>query len=84
MDLTTIIGFIAATLTTAAFVPQAIKTYREKSAKDISLPMYLIFEMGIICWLIYGIALSDLPIILANCVTLIFSTMILVLKIRHG
>ena len=84
MDTGTIIGTIAACLTTAAFIPQAIKTLKEKSTKDISLLMYSLFVIGIICWLIYGIYLLEWPIIIANGVTLIFATIILIMKLKYG
>jgi len=76
------IGFFAAFCTTIAFLPQAIKVYKSKSTKDISLYMFLIFTIGVLSWLMYGIVISDLPIILANSVTLILSLFILVYKIK--
>lgn len=81
--LTTIIGLLAGALTTIAFLPQAIKTWKTKSAKDISLGMYLIFCTGVILWLIYGILISDLPVILANSVTLVFALSILYFKLAY-
>jgi MtN3 and saliva related transmembrane protein len=77
------IGFFAAFCTTIAFVPQAIKVYKSKSTKDISLYMFLIFTIGVFSWLVYGIVISDLPIILANAVTLILSLFILIYKIKY-
>ena len=77
------VGFFAAFCTTTAFVPQAIKVYKSKSTKDISLYMFLIFTIGILSWLIYGIIISNLPVILANAVTLILSFFILIYKIRY-
>ena len=79
-----IIGLLAAILTSTAFAPQAIKAIRTQNTEGLSLGMYLIFTVGIACWLIYGIYLNDLPIILANSVTLMFSMTILILKIKHG
>ena len=81
--LTTAIGLTAALLTTIAFVPQAIKALKTKQTKDISLIMYILFTAGVLCWLVYGIMLGELPIILANSVTLIFAAMVLILKIRY-
>ena len=75
------IGFFAAFCTTIAFLPQAIKVYKTKSTKDISLYMFLIFTLGVLSWLIYGIAISDLPIILANAITLVLSFFILIYKL---
>ena len=77
------IGFFAAFCTTIAFVPQAIKVYKSKSTKDISLYMFLIFTIGVLSWLIYGFIIFDLPIILANAVTLILSLFILIYKLKY-
>jgi len=80
----TVIGLIAAALTTTAYLPQVIKSWRTKSAKDLSLGMLAILCTGIFLWLIYGILNQDLPIILSNAVTLMLTLTILVLKIKHG
>ena len=77
------VGFFAAFCTTIAFVPQAIKVYKSKSTKDISLYMFLIFTIGVLSWLIYGIIISNLPIILANAVTLALSLFILIYKLKY-
>ena len=82
--LTNSIGFIAATFTTIAFLPQAIKMIRTKDTKSISLFMYIILNAGIILWLIFGFLILELPVILANLITIIFTLTILFLKIRHG
>lgn len=81
MDLFTLIGLSAGFCTTAAFLPQVVKTWKSKSAKDISLGMYLIFCTGVMLWLTYGILISDLPIILTNLVTLILALSILYFKL---
>lgn len=83
MDFITILGLVAATLTTSAFLPQMIKTWRTKSAKDVSLQMLITFCIGVFLWLIYGIYLQALPIILANLLTLIFNLIILWLKMKY-
>ena len=83
MDPITVIGLIAATCTTFAYVPQAIKTIKTKDTKSLSLIMYVIMTVGIVLWLSYGILLRNLPIIFANTVTLIFAGIILVLKIKY-
>jgi len=83
MDSITILGLVAATLTTVAFLPQMIKTWKSKSAKDVSLETLITFCIGVFLWLIYGIYLQALPIILANLLTLIFNLIILGLKIRY-
>jgi len=80
----TIIGLIAATLTTTAFFPQAIKAVKTKSTKDISLVMFLILCLGIFLWLVYGVIIKDLPLILANIVTFILAMIILVCKLKYG
>ncbi len=77
------IGFFAAFCTTIAFLPQAIKVFKSKSTKDISLYMFLIFTIGVFSWLIYGVIINDIPIILANAITLILSFFILVFKIKY-
>jgi len=81
MDSFTIIGLAAGFCTTLAFLPQALKTWRSKSAKDLSLGMYLIFCTGVALWLTYGILISDLPIIITNLVTLILALSILYFKL---
>lgn len=84
MTLTTGIGLVAATCTTFAFVPQVLKAWRTQSTADISIGMFLLLVVGIVLWLIYGMILSDLPLILANIVTLALAAAILVLKVRCG
>ena len=77
------IGFIAAFCTTFAFLPQAVKVWKTKSTKDISLYMFLIFTLGVLSWLIYGFIKLDLPLILANAITLILSMFILIFKLKY-
>jgi len=79
----TIIGMIGASLTTVAFLPQAIKTIRTKNTRDLSLGMFVLSEMGVIMWLIYGILISDPPIIFANVITFFFFFSIIIMKIRY-
>jgi len=76
------IGFIAATLTTLAFVPQVIMVWRTRSAKDVSLGMYAMFTTGVAAWLIYGILIGSLPVILANAITLLLAAAVIVMKLR--
>ncbi len=78
-----IFGYCAAVLTTLAFVPQAFKTIKEKETKDISLAMYIIFTLGIACWLAYGLMISSMPIIAANAVTLFLAGTILIMKLKY-
>ena len=77
------IGFFAAFCTTISFLPQAIKVYKSKSTKDISLYMFLIFTIGTFCWLIYGLIISSIPIVSANKITLVLSFFILIYKIKY-
>ena len=78
------IGYAAAVLTTAAFLPQVIKTVRSGKTKDISLGMYLLLCSGIALWLAYGLIIGAMPVIVANLVTLILSGTILLMKLRNG
>jgi MtN3 and saliva related transmembrane protein len=80
----TALGLLAATLTTIAFVPQVVKTWRTRSTHDISLGMFAILVAGMIAWLIYGALIGDLPLVLANAVTLLLAGTILLFKIRNG
>ena len=81
--LSTIIGLLAATGTTISFLPQVIKTWKTKSAKDLSLSMFMIFCTGTLLWLIYGIMTNDLPVTIANAVTLLLSSTLLYFKFRY-
>jgi MtN3 and saliva related transmembrane protein len=83
-NLAELIGIIAGLLTTVAFLPQAVKIWRSKSAKDVSLAMFVCFCAGIVLWVIYGFMLGAFPVILANVVTLCIAATILVFKIRYG
>ena len=77
-------GFLAALLTTIAFLPQLYKTWETKSADDVSLIMLILFIIGLICWIIYGININSIPILVANIITFIFNFSILILKITYG
>jgi len=77
-------GYLAATMTTLAFVPQAVKIIRTRDTSSISLGMYVVFTTGIALWLVYGIALDSMPMILSNIVTFLLSATILGLKLKHG
>ncbi len=76
-------GFIAAALTTIAFLPQVIKTWRTKKAEDVSIVMLLMFITGLIFWIIYAIQVSVLPVLIANIITLILNLTILSLKLIY-
>lgn len=79
---TNLLGYIAAFLTTASFLPQVIQTMRTRDTRSISLTMYLMFVTGIAAWLVYGIRLNEMPIMIANALTLLLSSIILLMKIR--
>ena len=76
-----IFGYIAAILTTAAFLPQLIKTLKTKKADDVSLITLIMFIIGVLCWIIYGYNISSIPILIANLITLILNLLILISKI---
>jgi MtN3 and saliva related transmembrane protein len=79
-----VLGFVAGVLTTAAFIPQVLKIWRTRSARDISLGMYVVFTSGVALWLVYGFALGSLPIIVANVCTLVLALAVLLMKLRYG
>ena len=78
------LGFVAATLTSASFIPQAVMTIRSRDTRGISRGMYIIFTTGVAFWLAYGIAIDSLPMIYANTVTLALAGTVLALKLRYG
>ncbi|MBS1215383.1 MAG: hypothetical protein H6R20_357 [Proteobacteria bacterium] len=75
------IGIVAGVLTTLAFVPQVIRVWRTRSARDLSLASFAIFTAGVALWLLYGVAIDALPVIVANAVTLVLAAAILVMKL---
>jgi MtN3 and saliva related transmembrane protein len=79
-----ILGFAAAFCTTVAFVPQLVRVVRLRSARDISLPTFLMFSLGVLLWLLYGVYTGSRPVIASNAVTLVLSVSILILKLRYG
>ena len=79
----TIIGFIAGALTTFAFVPQVLHSYKSRSVHGISWGMLISFTLGVTLWLVYGIYLHSWPMIIANTVTLIFQLPLIVMKLRY-
>lgn len=88
LHLIALVGYVAAILTTLAFIPQLIRVWRHRSARDISLAMFLAYSFGVFLWFVYGIAIHSMPVIVANAVTLALSLAILALKLRfdrsHG
>ncbi len=83
MKLITLLGLAAAACTTISSLPQAIKIIKTKHTKDLSLGMYAVLTTGVLLWLLYGILTKDLPVTLANGITLIFTTTILFLIIKY-
>ena len=77
------LGYAAALLTTAAYVPQLVRVLRLRSARDISLPTFLMFAIGVVFWLFYGLYTGSRPIIASNSVTLVLAIGIVVLKLRY-
>jgi MtN3 and saliva related transmembrane protein len=78
------VGSAAATLTTTAFIPQALKVWHTRHTADISLGMYAMFTLGVALWLAYGILLGAWPIVIANSITLLLAGTVLVMKLRFG
>jgi MtN3 and saliva related transmembrane protein len=79
---TQLLGLIAGACTTIAFLPQVIKTWKSRSAKDLSLSMFSIFCLGVTLWLIYGFMIQDIPVIVANMLTLMLASTLLFFKLR--
>jgi MtN3 and saliva related transmembrane protein len=82
-DIIEIIGLMAATGTTISFLPQAVKTIQTKDTSGISLSMYGLFTLGTLLWLIYGLLSHSLPVTIANAVTFVFASIILIYKIKY-
>ena len=82
MSTTIALGFFAGFLTTISFVAQVVKTWKSRSASDLSLGMFSIFSVGVMCWLVYGYLLQEPPIIFWNAVTLVLVLAILVMKLK--
>lgn len=78
-----LVGVSAATLTTLAFIPQTLKSWRTRNLAGVSLGMYSLFTLGVGLWLVYGLFLGSWPIIVANAVTLALAGTVLFLKLRH-
>ena len=83
MNFITILGLAAAFCTTASFVPQAVKTIQTKDTSGISLVMYGLFAFGTLLWFLYGLFSSNLPVSIANGITLVFALIILVYKVKY-
>jgi MtN3 and saliva related transmembrane protein len=78
----TIVGSVAATLTTVAFLPQVVRVWRLRDARDISLPTFLIFSVGLAAWLVYGLDIGSIPVIAANALTLVLAVLMVALKVK--
>ncbi len=78
----TVVGSVSAVLTTAAFVPQVVRVWRLRDARDISFSTFAIFSVGLVGWVVYGVLVVSVPIVAANAVTLGLALAILALKIR--
>lgn len=77
------LGFVAATLTTISFIPQVYKVWKTNDTQSISFSMFLLFWIGVLCWLVYGFLKQDIAITIANGVTLVLAGYILVKKMRE-
>jgi MtN3 and saliva related transmembrane protein len=84
MDLTSVIGFLAGLLTTGANVPQVIKTYKNKSADDLSLRMVSSLAVGLALWIVYGFLTKSAPLIAANAAGFILVTALVVMKLKYS
>lgn len=84
MQMINLLGYVAGSLTTVSFVPQALKTWRSRHCDDLSWGMLVLFAAGVGTWLIYGVIQGDLPIIAANAVTLALVILIAVMKVAFG
>ena len=78
-----LLGLAAGSLTTAAFFSQVLKTWRSRSAKDLSLGMFSLFCLGVALWLAYGFAVRDIPVIAANLLTLLLASTLLFFKLKY-
>lgn len=82
MNTIQVLGLVAGSCTTIAFLPQVLKTWKSRSAKDLSLGMFSFFCFGVLLWLIYGIMVRDIPVIAANLMTLMLASTLLFFKLR--
>jgi MtN3 and saliva related transmembrane protein len=82
MDITVSVGLAAGFLTTVAFIPQVVRIWKTRSAKDVSLYTFVAFTLGVALWLAYGILKQEMPIIIWNAVTLLLAAAILAMKLR--
>ena len=79
-----LLGVLAGTLTAFSFIPQVVKTIKTKETRDISSPMYTILIIGFLLWIVYGVMRKDFPVIIANSISFLLATTILIFKIKNG
>jgi MtN3 and saliva related transmembrane protein len=84
VDLPQVVGIVAGMLTTVSFVPQVWRIWRRKSADDVSMPMFLLFTVGVAAWLVYGLLIHSMPVVAANVVTLVLAGAVIGLKVRYS
>ncbi len=84
MNSSELVGYLAATLTTVAFVPQAWQIWATRSGDGISVGKYALFTSGVALWLAYGLLIGSWPVIIANAITLVLALFILTMKLRLG
>lgn len=84
MSLNDLIGFIGGGLVSAGFIPQVIRVLKLKSAREISFPFTILLILGTICWLVYGILQNMYALIFWNSIALVFSTVLLLAKLKYG
>lgn len=77
------LGYVAATLTTASFIPQVWLTLRTRDVSGISVGMYAAFTVGVFFWLLYGVAQGSWPIIAANAITFALAASVLTLRLLY-
>jgi len=80
VDTINILGLVAGTCTTVAFIPQVLQVWRTRSAQDISIGMYSVFIVGVALWLVYGLVVNSMPVVVSNLVTLLLASAVLGMK----
>ena len=83
MDKIVIVGLLAGLCTTLSFIPQIAKIYRTRRTQDLSLSTYVLLSVGLLLWVVYGVALNQIAIILPNTIVLVMSLYIIILKVRN-
>lgn len=84
MEGVTLLGLVAGTLTTVSVLPQVVKAWKTRHTKDVSLIMFLILFTGVALWFVYGLLIGDVPVVVANGITMVFVMTMIVFKIRFG